>query len=476
MSTATARRLPVRTALSGPAAGVIAAAAIARAAGFDNVITCDLGGTSLRRLAGRRRRRPRSPRRPRSISAWSSARPMIEITTIGAGGGSIARSIAAGCCRSGRKAPARVPGPGLLRPAATTRPTLTDANVVLGRINAERPIGGELARLDVEAAQRRDRARMSARRSASTRWRRPRRSCASPTRAWPARSGWSRSSAGTIPRKFVAMPFGGGGALHAGALIKEVGLQARAGAALPRRHLGARLRHRRHAPRPGADGEPRARRARRRGARPPHGGGRRGGARRWSSRPACRSSASTSSSSSTCTIVGQTHTVGGAAAGHAARTARPASARAIVRAAFETAYAAAFSRLLPGHPGAHRHAAHRRDRPAARISTSPRSRRPPDASLDGGARGTRQVWFDGGWHDAQVWSRLELPVGAVIRPGHAGAARRDHVHRARPARPRRRARQPRSSSGARDRLVRALSACRFQCSIDLHEETSGGTP
>ena len=47
MSTATARRLPVRTALSGPAAGVIAAAAIARASGYDNVITCDLGGTSF---------------------------------------------------------------------------------------------------------------------------------------------------------------------------------------------------------------------------------------------------------------------------------------------------------------------------------------------------------------------------------------------------------------------------------------------
>ena len=47
MSTATARRLPVRTALSGPAAGVIAAPAIARASGFDNVITCDLGGTSF---------------------------------------------------------------------------------------------------------------------------------------------------------------------------------------------------------------------------------------------------------------------------------------------------------------------------------------------------------------------------------------------------------------------------------------------
>src|SRR5262249_58969824 len=47
MATPTARRLPVRTALSGPAAGVVAGAALAKAAGFDNVITCDLGGTSF---------------------------------------------------------------------------------------------------------------------------------------------------------------------------------------------------------------------------------------------------------------------------------------------------------------------------------------------------------------------------------------------------------------------------------------------
>ncbi len=70
MSTATARRLPVRTALSGPAAGVIAAAAIARAAGFDNVITCDLGGTSFDVSRRRQRQGRRWRRRPRSISAW----------------------------------------------------------------------------------------------------------------------------------------------------------------------------------------------------------------------------------------------------------------------------------------------------------------------------------------------------------------------------------------------------------------------
>ncbi len=112
MSTATAARLPVRTALSGPAAGVIAAAAIATAAGFPDVITGDLGGTSFdvslvvdgqAALAAQT-----------TIEFGMVIRtPMIEITTIGAGGGSIARWTRAGCCRSAPKAPA----PALARSA-----------------------------------------------------------------------------------------------------------------------------------------------------------------------------------------------------------------------------------------------------------------------------------------------------------------------------------------------------------------------
>ena len=110
MSTATARRLPVRTALSGPAAGVIAAAAIARAAGYDNVITCDLGGTSfdVSVIAGAM---PSLAAQTIVDFGLVIRTPMIEITTIGAGGGSIARSIAAASCKSDRKAPARCRDP-----------------------------------------------------------------------------------------------------------------------------------------------------------------------------------------------------------------------------------------------------------------------------------------------------------------------------------------------------------------------------
>ena len=143
MATSTARRLPVRTALSGPAAGVIAAGAIARAAGRSNVITGDLGGTSfdVSLIADGRT----------ALSAQTTIdfglvirTPMIEITTIGAGGGSIASVDKGGLLQVGPESAGSLPGPACYG-GGNTRPTLTDANVVLGRINAERPIGDKLA-------------------------------------------------------------------------------------------------------------------------------------------------------------------------------------------------------------------------------------------------------------------------------------------------------------------------------------------
>jgi N-methylhydantoinase A len=105
-----------------------------------------------------------------------------------------------------------------------TRPTLTDAQVVLGRINAQRPLGGELKSLDVEAAQARDRRayRPPLGLAADD-------AAAAIVRVADARmAGAIRSVSierGHDPQKFVAMPFGGGGALHVGALIREIGLK-----------------------------------------------------------------------------------------------------------------------------------------------------------------------------------------------------------------------------------------------------------
>ena len=151
MSLDAARRLPVRTALSGPAAGVIAARAIAGAAGFENVITCDMGGTSfdVSLIAGRQVALVSQT----SIDFGLVIRtPMIEITTIGAGGGSLAWVDAGGLLQVGPDSAGSDPGPACYG-LGNTRPTVTDANLVLGRINTKRPIGGKLDRLDLAAAR-----------------------------------------------------------------------------------------------------------------------------------------------------------------------------------------------------------------------------------------------------------------------------------------------------------------------------------
>jgi N-methylhydantoinase A len=231
MGVDTARRYPVRTALSGPAAGVIAAQAIARAAGFPNVITCDMGGTSFDVSLIAEGEAALAPQT--AIEFGMVVRtPMIEITTIGAGGGSIAQVDRSGLLQVGPESAGSDPGP-VCYGLGNTRPTITDANVVLGRINPDRPIGGKLARLDVEAARQAIESQIARPLGIGTE-----------AAAEAILKLANAKMAGTIrlvsiekghdPARFAAMPFGGGGALHAGALIKDVGL----GAALVPRHPG----------------------------------------------------------------------------------------------------------------------------------------------------------------------------------------------------------------------------------------------
>ena len=221
MSVDIARSFPIRTALSGPAAGVIAGAHIGVSAGFPNLITCDMGGTSFdvslvadgeSALAAQT-----------SVDFGMVIRtPMIEITTIGAGGGSIAWVDRGGMLQIGPESAGSDPGP-VCYSLGNDRPTVTDANVVLGRINADKPIGGKIGGLDVDAAktaisehiaQPLDIEIMAAAEA-----------IIQVTNARMAGAIRLVSvERGHDPEKFIAMPFGGGGALHAGALIKEVGL------------------------------------------------------------------------------------------------------------------------------------------------------------------------------------------------------------------------------------------------------------
>ena len=222
MSRETAAELPVRTALSGPAAGVMACAAIAHAAGFPQVITGDIGGTSFdvslidqgqAALAAQT-----------SIDFGLIVRsPMIQIETIGAGGGSIAHVDASGMLQVGPESAGSRPGPACYN-RGNDKPTVTDANVVLGRISAERPLGGgALGTLDLALAQR----------AIETHVAKPlgldvlQAAEAILTVANARMAGAMRLVSierGHDPRQFAYMPFGGGGGLHVCAMMAEVGV------------------------------------------------------------------------------------------------------------------------------------------------------------------------------------------------------------------------------------------------------------
>ena len=130
---------PVRTILSGPAGGVVGATHAAREAGFKDIITFDMGGTStdVALCAGGRVRLTNEA----SVAGLPVAVPVLDIHTVGAGGGSIARVDAGGSLRVGPRSAGAVPGPACY--GRSDLPTVTDANLVLGRFGGADLLGGE---------------------------------------------------------------------------------------------------------------------------------------------------------------------------------------------------------------------------------------------------------------------------------------------------------------------------------------------
>ncbi|MBB3086389.1 hydantoinase/oxoprolinase family protein [Geodermatophilus sabuli] len=138
---------PITTMLSGPAAGALGAALIAGTAGFDRVLTCDGGGTSTDVtvvIDGEPTLTTEG-----SVGEYPSKIPMIDVVTVGAGGGSIAWLSPEGTLKVGPKSAGADPGP-MCYPNGGDQPTVTDAHVVLGRIPPHL-LGGEIP-LSVEAA------------------------------------------------------------------------------------------------------------------------------------------------------------------------------------------------------------------------------------------------------------------------------------------------------------------------------------
>ncbi len=147
VSASVASREPVRTILSGPAGGVLGASLLAKKAGFEQIITFDMGGTStdVALIDGEV-----STTNEATIAGLPVAVPVLDIHTVGAGGGSIARLDKGGALRVGPESAGSVPGPICYGKGQEI--TVTDANLLLGRFGSDSLLGGDL-KLDRQRTQ-----------------------------------------------------------------------------------------------------------------------------------------------------------------------------------------------------------------------------------------------------------------------------------------------------------------------------------
>jgi N-methylhydantoinase A len=207
---------PVRTVLSGPAGGVIGAYQMARKAGFSRIIAFDMGGTSTDVcLVDENEGGPRSTN-DALISQMPVSVPMLDIHTIGAGGGSLARFDKAGILHVGPESAGANPGP--ICYGRGTQPTVSDANLVLGRLHPKYFLDGNV-KLD------RDRTRSYMEKERGTMATAEEFSSGILLLAEAAMERAIRVISverGYDPREFTLVAFGGAGPLHACALAKAL--------------------------------------------------------------------------------------------------------------------------------------------------------------------------------------------------------------------------------------------------------------
>ncbi|MEW6663058.1 MAG: hydantoinase/oxoprolinase family protein [Bacillota bacterium] len=219
MTVEAAKIKPVHTIMSGPSGGAVSAAYIGKVAGFDHVISFDMGGTSTDvaiTYDGKTRVTVDS-----KIERHPIMVPMVDVHSIGAGGGSIAWLNEAGALNVGPQSAGAEPGPVCYQRGGT-EPTVTDANLVLGRLDLNYSLGGEIT-MDVTAARQAIEEKV----------------------AKPLRLSVEQAAAGIIsvvntkmayairaitvergldPKDFVLLGFGGAGPMHVCALAKELGI------------------------------------------------------------------------------------------------------------------------------------------------------------------------------------------------------------------------------------------------------------
>jgi N-methylhydantoinase A len=217
-----ARQAPIRTCESGPVAGVIGAAVIGDLLGEANIISLDIGGTTVKsslvengvpkiitdyRIEYRR-----------DWEGYPIKVPTVDIVEIGAGGGSIAWVDKAGSLRVGPVSAGAVPGPACYG-AGGEKPTVTDANLVVGRINSEYFLGGEI-KVSMDRARQSMREisdffGMSVEEAAMGVIRLADANMVNALKLVSVRRGYD-------PREFTMVAFGGGGSMHAAALGREL--------------------------------------------------------------------------------------------------------------------------------------------------------------------------------------------------------------------------------------------------------------
>lgn len=218
MSPARARELPIRTALSGPAAGAVGAIHVARLAGEPNVVTLDMGGTSADVCLIRDFKAEMTY--DRWIEGYPARLASVDINAVGAGGGSIAWFDKDGLMKVGPQSAGADPGPACYG-LGGAQPTVTDANLILGRLSPKGLLGGGMpldeAKARAALQPHADRLGVSVER------------CAhgvigivvaNMVRALRAIS----VERGHDPRDFALLPFGGAGPLHASDVARALGV------------------------------------------------------------------------------------------------------------------------------------------------------------------------------------------------------------------------------------------------------------
>lgn len=211
---------PIKTAVSGPSAGVIGAAYLGKLCGVDNIITFDMGGTSID-VSLIEHGQPQLSNE-RLVEGYPARIPMIDIITLGAGGGSIAKIDEGGALKVGPQSAGATPGPACYMRGGT-EPCVTDANMILGKLNQKKILGGRME-VDAERAKKAVEDNICAHSSLSL-------SDAAAGIISVVNSNMMRAirivsvERGYDVRDFALMAFGGAGPLHACEVAQELGIR-----------------------------------------------------------------------------------------------------------------------------------------------------------------------------------------------------------------------------------------------------------